>query len=72
MHKVLIVLIFSLPALAVFIVTENVVWVTALALAAGNALGAIVATRVSVKGGERPIKVVLGVALLMMAVRLVL
>ena len=71
MHKVLIVLIFSLPALAVFIGTGNVVWVTALALATGNALGAIVATRVSVRGGERPIKVVLGVALLMMAVRLV-
>jgi uncharacterized membrane protein YfcA len=71
MHKVLIVLIFSLPALAVFIGTGNVVWVTAAALAAGNALGAIVATRVSVKGGDRPIKVVLGVALLLMAVRLV-
>ena len=72
MHKVLIVLIFSLPALAVFIGTGNVAWMYAVALAAGNALGAIVATRVSVKGGERPIKIVLGVALLMMAARLVL
>ncbi len=71
MHKVLIVLLFSLPALAVFVWTGNVVWGTAAALAAGNALGAIVATRVSVKGGERPIKVVLGIALLMMSVRLV-
>jgi uncharacterized membrane protein YfcA len=71
MHKVLIVLIFSLPALAVFIWTGNVVWGIAAALATGNALGAIVATRVSVRGGERPIKVVLGVALLIMAVRLV-
>jgi uncharacterized membrane protein YfcA len=70
-HKVLIVLIFSLPALAVFIVTGNVVWGSAAVLAAGNALGAVVATRVSVKGGARPIKVVLGVALLLMAVRLV-
>lgn len=72
MHKVLIVLIFSLPALAVFIGTGNVAWLIAIALAAGNASGAIVATRVSVKGGERPIKIVLGVALLMMAARLVL
>jgi uncharacterized membrane protein YfcA len=71
MHKVLIVLIFSLPALAVFVWTGNVVWGIAAALATGNALGAIVATRVSVRGGERPIKVVLGVALLIMAVRLV-
>ena len=72
MYKVLIILIFSLPALAVFVGTGNVVWVIAVALAAGNALGAIVATRVSVKGGERPIRIVLGVALLMMAVKLVI
>jgi uncharacterized membrane protein YfcA len=72
MHKVLIVLIFSLPALAVFVVTGNVAWVFAVTLAAGNALGAVVATRVSVKGGERPIKIVLGIALAMMAARLVL
>ncbi len=71
MHKVLIVLIFSLPALAVFVGTGNVEWVTAGALAAGNASGAIVATRVSVKGGERPIRIVLGLALSMMALRLV-
>lgn len=71
MHKVLIVLVFSVPALTVFVSTGNVVWTTAAALAAGNASGAIVATRLSVRGGEGPIKVVLGVALLLMAVRLV-
>jgi len=71
MHKVLIVLIFSLPALAVFVWTGNVVWTTAIALALGNSLGGVVATRVSVKGGERPIRFVLGIALLVMAVRLV-
>ena len=72
MHKVFIVLIFSLPALAVFVYTGNVAWMFAIALAAGNASGAVVATRVSVKGGERPIKIVLGIALLIMAARLVL
>ena len=72
MHKVLIVLIFSLPALAVFVATGNVAWLYAVALAGGNASGAVVATRVSVKGGERPIKVVLVIALAMMAARLVL
>ncbi len=71
MHKVLIVLVFSVPALAVFIATGNVAWPTALALAAGNATGATVATHVSVRGGERPIRIVVGVALLIMAVRLV-
>lgn len=71
MHKVLIVMVFSIPALAVFIFTGNVLWTVAVALALGNALGGIMATRVSVKGGERPIKVVLGIAFLLMAVRLI-
>jgi uncharacterized membrane protein YfcA len=70
-YKVLIVLFLSIPALVVFILTGHVVWGTALVLAAGTATGAIVATRVSVKGGERPIRIVLAIALLLMAVRLV-
>ena len=71
MHKVLIILVFSVPALLVFLVTGKVVWTIALALAFGNSLGGIAATHVSVKGGERPIRVVLGFALILMAVRLV-
>lgn len=72
MHKVLIIMVFSVPALAVFISTDNVVWTMAAVLAVGNALGAIAATRLAVKGGERPIRIVLGFALLLMAVRLVM
>ncbi|UCG88661.1 MAG: sulfite exporter TauE/SafE family protein [Gemmatimonadota bacterium] len=71
MHKVLIILVFSLPALAVFIVTGNVAWTAAGALAAGTGLGGLVAARVSVRGGERLIRFVIGIALLLMAVRLV-
>ena len=71
MHKVLIVLVFSIPSLPVFIATSNVVWPTAIALSAGNAMGAVAATRVSVEGGERPIRIVVGLALLVMAVGLV-
>lgn len=71
MHKVLIILVFSIPALLVFIFTGNVAWTIAGALALGNAVGGIAGANLSVKGGERPIKIVLGVALLLMAVRLV-
>jgi uncharacterized membrane protein YfcA len=71
MYKVLIILVFSIPALAIFVFTGNVAWTLAAVLAVGNASGAIVAARVSVKGGERPIKIVLGIALLLMAMRLV-
>ena len=69
-HKVLIVLVFSLPALAVFVVAGSVAWPAAVVLSAGNALGAVVATRVTVRGGDRPIRVVVGVTLLLMAARL--
>jgi len=71
MHKVLIVLIFSLPALAVFVVTGNVAWTPAAVLAVGNALGAVAATRVAVRGGDRPIRIVVACALILMAVRLI-
>ncbi len=71
MHKVLIVLVFSVPALLVFIATGNVAWVTGAVLAGGNVTGALVATRVSVTRGERPIRMVVAVALVLMAVRLV-
>jgi uncharacterized protein len=69
-HKVGIVLVFSLPALVVFVASGAVAWVAALVLSAGNALGAVVATRVAVRGGERPVRVVVGLALLLMAARL--
>jgi uncharacterized membrane protein YfcA len=72
MYKVLIIMIFSVPALAVFVFTGNVVWTMAAALAVGNALGGVAAARVAVRGGERPIRIVLGVALLLMAARLVM
>lgn len=70
MHKVVVVLVFSVPALVVFVASGNVAWTMAGALAAGNTTGALVATRVAVRGGERPIRIVLGIALLVMAVRL--
>lgn len=70
MHKVLIILVLSVPALVVFVATGNVVWTTAIVLAAGNSAGGVVATKVSVKGGEPAIRVVLGLALVVMAVRL--
>jgi len=69
-QKVLIVLVFSVPALVVFVVTGNVAWIAAVVLSAGNALGAVLATRVAVRGGERPIRIAVALALLLMAGRL--
>jgi len=70
MHKVFIVLVYTFPALLIFIYTGNVNWQLGIGLAAGNALGAWRAAKFSVKGGEKVIKGVLIVAVSIMAVKL--
>ena len=70
MHKVFIVLVYTIPALLIFIITDNVNWVLGLALAAGNALGGWWAAKFSVRKGEKLIKYVLIVAVLIMAAKL--
>jgi hypothetical protein len=70
MHKVFIVFIFTVPALIVFIATGNINWNLGISLAAGNGLGAWWAAKISVKKGEGVIKIVLFVAVFIMALKL--
>jgi hypothetical protein len=71
MHKVFIVGVYTLVALAIFAYRGNVVWFAGLFLAVGNSVGAWVATHFAVKKGERIIRIVLYVALIAMVVKLV-
>ena len=70
MHKVFIVFIYTLPALGVFIVTGNVNWSFGLSLAAGMAFGGWCGARIVVKGGEKAVRYILALAILLMAVKL--
>jgi uncharacterized membrane protein YfcA len=70
MHKVFIVLIYTLPALLIFMWTGNVNWKYGLALAAGNAFGGWWGAHAAVKGGERVIRIILAVAISIMALKL--
>ena len=70
MHKVFIVFIYTIPALAIFIYTGNVNWVLGLSLAAGNAFGGWWSARFAVKGGEKIIRFVLAFAILIMSLKL--
>jgi uncharacterized membrane protein YfcA len=70
MHKVFIVMVYTLPALVVFALTGNVNWFIGLVLGIGNAFGAWWAARASVEKGEKLIRVVLGVAILIMSLKL--
>ena len=70
MHKVFVIFVYTIPALIIFIVTDNVNWILGLSLAAGNAIGGWWAAKFSVKGGEKFIKIVLMIAILIMALKL--
>lgn len=70
MHKVTIVLMYMVPALLVFAWTGNVNWGLGLVLGAGGALGGWWAAHVSVKEGEKAIRAILAVAIIVMALKL--
>lgn len=70
MHKVLIVLIYTIPALAIFIWNDKVDWFFGLSLAAGNAFGAWWAARFAVKNGDKIVRYVLVVAIAIMILKL--
>lgn len=72
MHKVFIVLVYTIPALLVFILSGNVDWKLGLTLAAGNGIGGWLAARISVKKGERFIRYVLSAAIMVMALKLII
>jgi hypothetical protein len=70
MHKVFIIFIYTIPAFLIFLITGNVEWKFGLTLAVGMAFGAWWSAKISVKKGEKVIRVVLSVALLWMALTL--
>jgi uncharacterized membrane protein YfcA len=70
MHKVFIIFIYTIPAIIIFIFTNNINWELGLTLAAGNALGAWWAAKFSVKKGEGIIKIILIIVVLIMSLKL--
>jgi uncharacterized membrane protein YfcA len=70
MHKVTIVLMYMVPALAIYAWTGNVDWVLGIVLGIGSAIGGWWAARASVKKGEKFIRAVLAIAIVLMAGKL--
>jgi len=68
--KVAVVLMYTLAALAVFILNDRVIWEVGLVLAIGNGLGAWVSSRVSVDRGDGFVKTFLIVIVAAMAIKL--
>lgn len=70
MHKASVFFIYTIPALMVFAWTDNIDWKYGIALAVGNAVGGWWSAKIAVRKGERIIRIVLAVAMLIMAVKL--
>ena len=70
MHKVFIVLVLTVPALLVFIISGKVNWFLGISLALGNSLGGWWAAKISVKKGEKFIKGILVVSIFIIALKL--
>jgi uncharacterized membrane protein YfcA len=72
MHKVFIVMVFTVPAVIVFIWTGNVDWFAAIALSIGMVFGTWVAVKMALEKGEKLVRIVLAVSLLIIAGKLFL
>lgn len=70
MHKVFIVMVYTLPAIAVFAWSGQVDWVIGFILGGGTAFGAWWGARLAVRRGDRFIRVLLVVAIVLMALKL--
>jgi uncharacterized membrane protein YfcA len=70
MHKVFIIFVYTIPAFLVFLLTGNVKWKFGLSLAVGMAFGAWWAAKISVKKGEKIIRIALIPVILWMALKL--
>ncbi|WP_051361376.1 sulfite exporter TauE/SafE family protein [Desulfuromonas sp. TF] len=68
--KVFVTLVFTVAALSVFVAHSQVDWPMGLALAAGNATGGWIGTRVAVKKGHDWIKKVVSLTVLVFALKL--
>ncbi len=69
-HKTFIIMLNSIPSLIIFVMTGNMIWTLGIALAVGMTAGAWWAARLSVRKGDRFIKIMLVVALVIIALKL--
>ncbi len=72
MHKVFIVFIYTIPILFIFGLTGNIDWFCAIFLAGGYAVGAWWSAKISIVRGEKVVRLVLGIAILIIATNLLL
>ncbi len=68
--KVTVIAVYTLLAVPIFVWEQQVRWIPALALAGGFAVGGAAGARLTLAGGERIVRAVLGVAVTALAARM--
>ena len=69
-HKVIVVLLYTIPVIIIFFLSGNISWFIGICLAAGNSIGGWFGATFSVRGGEKYIRVALVIAVGLMALKL--
>ncbi len=70
-YKIIIILMYTLPALAIFVFSGKVDWLLGLALSAGNALGGWIGAHMQVTHGDKLIRNIMLIAISLMAIKLI-
>lgn len=70
MHKVFIISFYTIPTIIVFAITKNINFIYGLTLAAAMAFGAWWAAKLAVKKGDKIVRVILLIAIFIMALKL--
>jgi uncharacterized membrane protein YfcA len=70
MHKAFVFFLYTIPTMIVFAWTDNINWKYGIALAVGNAWGGWWSAKIAVRRGEKVIRIVLAIAMFIMAVKL--
>lgn len=69
-HKSFIVMIYTIPSLIIFILNDNIDWLLGIVLGIGSAIGSYVSVKVSIKNGDKVIKPILIVSMLVIILKL--
>lgn len=69
-HKSFIVLIYTVPSFIIFVINGNVDWILGLILGIGSSIGSFWAVRSSLKNGEKIIKPIMIVSILIIVAKL--
>lgn len=71
-YKLVIILVYMVPAMLVFLYNDKINWTLGLSMAVGNMTGAWIGAHVNVKKGDKFIRYILSLAMLIMAIKLFL